>query len=123
MNRETMEYSLNQNIIFYGEDMLRGKLSEAEYAKVSGKKFTGTITGHFSDNFLVKLDFKLSDGCTAVLVPADACRPLTCHWCQDSKLVNDTPFTMGQYESGTIPMKECPYCKVEIGKPLTAAIQ
>ena len=105
-----MEYALNQNVIFDSEEMLRGKVSEAEYAAIAGTRRTGKITGHFSNYFIVVLDMKLPGGEQSVLVPADACKPLTCHWCQDSKRTSDTPFTLGQYEAGAIPTKPCPYC-------------
>jgi hypothetical protein len=110
MDRETMDYSLNQNVIFDSEEMLRGKLSDAEYDAIAGTRQTGEITGHFSNYFIVWLDQKLANGEQSVLVPADACKPLTCHWCRDSKLTNDTPFTIGQYEANAMPMKACPYC-------------
>jgi hypothetical protein len=110
MDRETMDYSLNQNVIFDSEEMLRGKLSDAEYNAIAGTRQTGEITGHFSNYFIVWLDQKLANGEQSVLVPADACQPLTCHWCRDSKKVPVTPFTMPQYETNTIPTKDCPYC-------------
>lgn len=105
-----MEYSLNQNVIFLAEDMLRGRLSEAEYNGIAGTQRTGKVVGHFSEYFIIKLDATLPDGETAVLVPADACKPLTCHWCRDTKKTTNTPFTMGQHEAGCVPTKECPYC-------------
>ena len=105
-----MEYSLNQNVIFLAEDMLRGRLSEAEYNGITGTQRTGKVVGHFSEYFIIKLDATLPDGETAVLVPADACKPLVCHWCRDSKRVADTPFTMGQHEADALPTKDCPHC-------------
>ena len=105
-----MEYSLNQNVIFDSEEMFRGKLSDEEFAAIAGTRRTGKITGHFSDYFIVSLDLKLASGEGSVLVPADACKPLSCHWCRDSKRTGDTPFTMGQYEADAIPTKPCPYC-------------
>jgi hypothetical protein len=110
MDRDTMEYSLKQNVLFDAEEMFRGRLTDEEYAEIAETQRTGKIVGHFSNYFIVSLDQALKNGETAVLVPADACRPLTCHWCRDTKKVNDTPFTMGQYEADAIPMRECPYC-------------
>jgi hypothetical protein len=94
MDRETMEYALDQNVVFeHGVGSLTGK-----------------ITGHFGDNFIITLDQKLDDGRETVLVPALAVRPLTCHWCRDSQKVYATPYTLAQAESGNIPTKDCPYC-------------
>ena len=105
-----MEYSLNQNVVFFGEDMMRGKRSDEEYARVYGVKFTGKIIGHFDDHFIVKLDQALPDGETAVLVHSDSCKPLNCHWCQDRKLTPVGSFTKGQADANAIPTEACPYC-------------
>lgn len=105
-----MEYSLNQEVVFYGEEALLGRLSDEEYAKLFGKKLTGKVIGHFSDNFIVKLNQALSNGETAVLVGAYACKPLTCHWCLDTRRVPVTPFTIRQHEADAVPMTDCPYC-------------
>lgn len=91
-----MEYCANQNVV-YEQD---------------GKNFTGQIVGHSGGDFIVLLDKhqQLADGSRAVLVPSGIVRPLTCHWCQDTKKVYSTPITGAQLESGDIPQKECPYC-------------
>jgi hypothetical protein len=94
MDRETMEYSLNQTVAF-------------EYI---AKTRTGKIIGHSGDNFIVLLDQKLAKGESAVLVPADRCRPLVCHWCLDKRKVPAGSFTKGQADTNTIPMVDCPYC-------------
>ena len=105
-----MEYSLNQNVIFLAEDMLRGRLSDAEYNEIAGEQRTGKVVGHFSAYFIVKLDMTLPNGETAVLVPAADCKPLTCYWCRDTKKTTNTPFTMAQHEADCVATKECPYC-------------
>jgi hypothetical protein len=110
MDRETMEYSLNQNVVFLAEDALLGRLSDEEYERIVGTKLTGKVTGHFSDNFIVTLFQALSNGETSVLVAMDACKPLSCHWCQDRKLVPAGSFTLGQHEANAIPKEACPYC-------------
>ena len=110
MDAETMEYSLNQNVVFLAEDALLGRLSDEEYGRIVGTKLTGKVTGHFSDNFIVSLDRALSNGETSVLVAMDACKPLLCHWCLDKQRVPDSPFTAGQHAANAIPTKDCPYC-------------
>ncbi len=87
MNRDTMEYVINQTVTFYGEDMILGRLSDKEYAEMYATKWTGKITGHFGENFIISLDRALPDGSTTVLVPAVSCNPLNCHWCADTKKV------------------------------------
>ena len=94
MDRETMEYSLNQNVQY----------------EFGGSTFTGKIVGGNEDKFIVLLDRPLSDGSTAALVPSGMCVPLSCHWCRDTQRVVDTPFTLGQHEADAIPTKPCPYC-------------
>ena len=94
MDRVTMEYSLDQNVIY----------------EHLGGEFTGKIVGQSGDYFIILLDQPLPDRTKAVLVPSAICRPLTCHWCRDTQRVAVTPFTLEQYNTNTIPMKECPYC-------------
>lgn len=105
-----MEYSLNQNVIFYAEDALLGRISDEQYAEMIGTKLTGKVTGHFSDNFIISLDQALFNGETTVLVAMSACKPLSCHWCQDKKLVPAGEFTMEQHEADAMPKAACPYC-------------
>lgn len=107
---ETMEYAIDQSVIFDSEEMLRGKLSNEEYAAIFGTRSTGKITGHFSTNFIIALDIPLRDGTKAVLVPSAVCRPLNCHWCQDRKKLHAYSFTGGQSASDTIPVIDCAYC-------------
>jgi hypothetical protein len=38
-------------------------------------------------------------------------KPPACYWCLDAKRVAVTPFTTEQHDNGTVPVKECPYCK------------
>jgi hypothetical protein len=75
------------------------------------RQATGKVVGRYDENFIILLDSPLRDGTKAVVVPSDAVKPLACHWCRDSKKVAATPVTLGQYKSGDIPQKECPYCK------------
>jgi hypothetical protein len=108
MERETMEYAINQVVIFSAEDMLRGRPSDAEYAELFATQRTGKITGESGENFIVTLDQQLRDGSKTVLVPSGSVRPLTCYWCRDTKKVVATPVTGAQIKSGDIPEVDCP---------------
>jgi hypothetical protein len=94
MDVETMAYALDQDVI-------------CEYG---GETFTGKITGHSGENFIVTLDHQRADGTKTVLVPALAARPLICHWCQDAQKVPAGSFTKEQSDSGCIPQIACPSC-------------
>lgn len=106
MDRETMEYSLNQAVAY----------------EHLGSRFTGKIVGQSGENFIVLLDFPLQDGTKAVLVPSGLAVPVSCYWCADTKLVAQTPLTGAQLESGDIPKKLCPYCTKEV-RTLTKSVQ
>ena len=89
MNRETMEYSIGQHVVY-------------EY----GGKFTGKIAGQSGEDFIVLLDNPPRTR-KAVLVPSGIIRPLICHWCMDTKKIYVPSFT--GLES-VIPQVDCPYC-------------
>jgi hypothetical protein len=110
MERETMEYALDQKVIFDAEDILRGRVSDAEYAELYATQRTGRIAGESGENFIVTLDQRLHDGTTAVIVPSGSVRPIACYWCRDTQKVSATPVTGAHVESGDIPRVDCPYC-------------
>jgi hypothetical protein len=95
MESETMEYALDQRVIY----------------EHLGGDATGKIVGESGDQFIIELDRPLNDGTRATLVPSEAVRPLTCYWCRDTQKVYATPVTLGQYQSGDIPMVDCPCVK------------
>ncbi len=88
------EYSIDQAVVFDGKTT----------GKVLGKVSSG------SNIYIIRLDQPQPDGTKAIVVHADDLRLLTCHWCLDTKQMADTPFTTEQYDTNTIPVKECPYC-------------
>lgn len=90
-----MSYSVNQNVIFDGSCT----------GKALGTDFNSL------DRTIVLLDRPLTDGTKAVSVPTGELKSVACHWCRDTTKVAVTPFTTEQYETNTIPTKECPYCK------------
>lgn len=61
------------------------------------------------DIFIVLLDYPVN-GQKAILVSASLMEPVHCFWCKDSKLVQSYSFTGEQYDTDTIPMRDCPYC-------------
>ncbi len=99
MERETMEYSIDQSVTF----------------EHWGSPLTGKIVGESGENFIVLLDHRLNngtkdDGTKAMLVPAGFVRPIACYWCADTKKVEGVPVTSAQIESRDMPQITCPYC-------------
>lgn len=97
-----MEYAIDQPIVF--SKWVCDSRGDREAT------LTGRIGGHAGDSFIVLLDHKLEDGTRALVVHSESVRPLSCHWCLDTQKVAVTPFTIEQYETGTIPQAACPYC-------------
>jgi hypothetical protein len=93
MEMETMEYALDQKVIFDAEDILRNRVSDVEYAKLFATQRTGKITGEFGENFIITLDQRLPDGTKSVVVPSGSVRPIACYWCRDTQKVYATPVT------------------------------
>jgi len=85
-------YSVDQTVLISG--IASGKV----LGPASAKNF-----------YIVELDQPLP-GAKAIIVHEDDLRILTCHWCRDTKQVDQTPFTRDQYNTGTIPQRPCDAC-------------
>lgn len=59
--------------------------------------------------YIVLLD-QPTPGAKAIVVHEDDMQLLTCHWCRDTQLVPDTPFTIQQHYADELSTKPCPYC-------------
>jgi hypothetical protein len=62
-----------------------------------------------SNCYIVALDQPLP-GAKAIIVHEDDLRILSCNWCRDTKQVAQTPFTIDQYDTNTIPTRPCAEC-------------